>query len=161
MSSRALSPRFVQGELARLRLAEWTLIRECSRSGSCSVNRCPLDPLIGLRITDPSDRETRCPMSRPDRERACSRLSPEMRALLPFGGLYASEFARREAGRRRQASLSPEQREQQQALLARHRAAPFRSRTSTATKPGETETASDPSEGSAPQKAGADGGVAA
>ncbi len=146
MSSHALSPRFVQAELDRLDLTEWTFIRECSRANRCSVNLCPLDPLILLRTAHPGDRETRCPVSKPDRERAFSRLPPELRSLLPFGGLYGSEWARREAGRRRQASLSPEQREQQRALLAAHRATPFPARSSTATKSTEVGTASDPTQ---------------
>ena len=61
------------------------------------------------------DRETRCPASKPDRERFFSRLKPEMQALLPFGGLLESEWNRREAARRRLASMSAEQRARMQA----------------------------------------------
>lgn len=158
---RALTPRRVISELNRLGLTEWSLIKACGRADRCSVSACPFDPLIALRSADPSDRETRCPASKPDRERFFARMSPPMQALLPFGGLYETEWTRREAGRRRQASLSPEQRERQRALLAANRAAPFAPRTSTATKPSEAEAAPHPTEGPLPAKAGANGGEAA
>ena len=150
----ALPTAFVQRELRRLHSNEWSCVRECSRAERCSVNRCPLDPLIALRTADPADRETKCPVSKGDRERAFSRLPTELRALLPFGGLYESEWARRETGRRRQASLSPEQREKQRALLAEHRAVPFGPRTSTATNPTTSVSAPDPSGEPSASKAG-------
>ncbi len=142
MNGCALSPESVQAELGRLRLTEWASIRECSRAGRCGVNRCPLDPLIDLRSADPLDREQRCRVSRPDRERTFSRLSPELQTLLPFGGLYESEFRRREAARRRFAALSPQQR---RALLARGTAALKGARLSLGTKltdPGSTPSTS-------------------
>jgi len=119
----AIEPRFVETELKRLHLNKWMFIRECCHAERCSVNICPLDPLIALRTADPYDPETRCTLSKGDRERAFSRLTPEMQALLPFGGLFESEFARREAGRRRQASLTPEQLEKQREALAAARRA--------------------------------------
>jgi len=106
----ALSPRIVASKLRRQGLDEWAFVRFCSRADRCSVNRCPLNPLIELRAGEPLDRETKCPTSKPDRERFVSRMTPEMRSLLPFGGLFESEWHRREAGRRRDASLTPEER---------------------------------------------------
>ncbi len=119
----SLSPRHVSADLRRLGLNEWALIRECSRAERCSVNICPLDPLVALRTSDPLDRETRCPVSKPDRERFVSRMTAEMRALLPFGGLLESEWNRREANRRRLASMSSEQRARMQAGRERGMAA--------------------------------------
>jgi len=107
---KALSPGQVGSELKRLGLNEWAFIRECARADRCSVNLCPMDPLIALRSFDPGDRETKCLASKPDRERYVSRMSPDMRALLPFGGLLESEWNRRQVGRARFASLSPEER---------------------------------------------------
>ena len=109
-AARSLRPAFVQAEFYRLGLTEWAFLRECSRADRCSVSRCPLDPLVELRTVDPLDREKRCPVSKPDRERFFSRLAPEMQALLPYGGLLESEWKRREANRRRLASMSAEQR---------------------------------------------------
>ena len=108
-------PSRVAPEFARLGLNEWAFIRECSRAGRCSVNTCPLDPLVALRASDPLDRETRCPASKPDRERFFSRLKPEMQALLPFSGLLESEWNRRAAARTRFASMTEEQRARVQA----------------------------------------------
>jgi hypothetical protein len=156
-----LRPAFVQAELARLGLGEWAFIRECSRADRCSVNRCPLDPLVGLRFADPSDLEKRCTVSRPDRERFFSRLTPQMQALLPYGGLFKAEWERREAGRRLQARLTPEQREQQAATLRAHRAAPFGAVTSTATKTTAVGSTPDTSQARGTAKAGATGGDAA
>ena len=157
----ALPSARVAAELGRLGLNEWAFIRECSRADRCSVNVCPLDPLVALRTSDPLDRETRCPASKPDRERFFSRLKPEMQALLPFGGLLESEWNRREAGRRRQASLTPEQRAQQLATLESHRAPRFGAVTSTATKTTAVGSTPDTSEAGGTAKAGATGGDAA
>lgn len=144
--ARALRPGFVQAELARLGLTEWTLILECSRADRCSVNRCPLDPLIALRTEDPFDRETRCPVSKPDRQRFVARKkNPEMQALLPFGGLLESEWNRREAGRRRFASMTPEQREKARAASARGLAALRQARLIAASNPADPGAGSDPS----------------
>ncbi len=63
-----------------------------------------------------------------------------MRALLPLGGLLESEWNRREAGRRRQASLTPEQRAKQLATLESHRAPHFGAVTSSAKKTTEAGT---------------------
>ncbi len=156
-----LRPWLVQAELDRLRLTEWAFLRECSRAERCSVNRCPLDPLVELRSVDPLDREKRCTVSKPDRERFFSRLTPPMRALLPYGGLFKAEWERREAGRRLQARLTPEQREQQAATLRAHRAAPFGAVTSTAIKPIVLDSTPDTSEAGGTTKAGATGGDAA
>ena len=161
MIARALLPRFVSAELCRLRLTEWAFLRECSRADRCGVNRCPLDPRVGLRFADPSDREKRCPVSKPDRERFFSRLAPPMQALLPYGGLFKAEWERREAGRRLQARLTPEQREQQAATLRTHRAAPFGAVTSTATKTTAVGSTPDTSEAEGTAKAGATEGDAA
>ncbi len=106
----ALSPRVVASKLKRQGLDEWTFVRFCSRADRCSVNRCPLNPLIELRATDTRDHEAKCPASKPDRERFVSRMTPEMRSMLPFGGLYESEFNRREARARALAAMSPETR---------------------------------------------------
>ena len=158
MIVRTLSPRFVQTELARLGVTEWPFIRECSRADRCSVNRCPLDPLIELRSVDPLDREKRCTVSKPDRERFFSRLSPEMQALLPFGGLYESEFRRREAARRRFASLSDQQRAD---LVAQGTAALEKARLSLGTKPTDLSSTPDTSKADSAPKARATGGEAA
>ena len=119
IAPRPLRPAFVQASLARLGLDEWALIRECSRADRCSVNRCPLDPLVELRIVDLLDREKRCTVSKPDRERFVARMASETRALLPFAGLFESEWTRREAARRRFASMTPEARTR--ALAGRER----------------------------------------
>ncbi len=158
---RPLRPAFVQAELARLTLTEWAFIRECSRADRCGVNRCPLDPLVVLRTVDPLDPEKRCTVSKPDRERFFSRLTPQMQALLPYGGLFKAAWERREAGRRLQARLTPEQRERQAATLRAHRAAPFGAVTSTATKPTDLDATPDTSEAGGTAKAGANGGEAA
>ncbi len=135
-----LPPARVAVDLKRLRLNEWAFIRECSRADRCSVSVCPFDPLVESRTSDPRDRETKCPASKPDRERFFSRMDLEMQALLPFGGLLESEWNRREAGRRRQASLTPEQRAKQLATLESHRAPHFGAVTSSAKKSTEAET---------------------
>ncbi len=129
-----IPPARVVAELGRLGLNEWAFIRECSRAEECNVNVCPLDPLIAFRGMDPLDRETRCPAYKPTRERYFSRMKPEMQALLPFGGLLEAEWNRRDAGRRRQAALTPEQRAKQIAKLAvlRARALQFGAATSSA-----------------------------
>lgn len=98
----------ISTELHRLGLTEWDFIKECSRSDRCSVNVCPMDPLVMLREVNPRDRETRCPVSRPDRERFFSRLPPERQALLPYRGLLEKEWNRRKSAQRRLASMSPE-----------------------------------------------------
>ena len=110
-----LPPALIHNELSRLGIDEWAIIRECSRAERCGVNVCPMDPLAALRATDPLDRERRCPVSKPDRERSFSRLPPERRALLPFGGLLESEWNHRQAARLRFASASPELLEKLQA----------------------------------------------
>jgi hypothetical protein len=108
-ASPRLATSCLQAELSRLGLNEWAFVRECNRAERCSVNVCPMDPLIALRATDPLDLEVRCPVSKPDRERFYSRLPSEWRALLPFGGLLEGEWRRREAARHRLASMGPEQ----------------------------------------------------
>lgn len=158
---RPLRPAFIQAELDRLGLSEWSFIRECSRTDRCSVNRCPLDPLIGLRSVDPLDREKRCRVSRPDRERFFSRLTAQMQALLPYGGLYKAEWERREAGRQIQARLTPEQREKQAATLRAHRAAPFGAATPTATKTTAVRPTPNTSQSVSTAKAVANGSAAA
>ena len=161
MIARALSPRFVAAELRRSRLNEWAFIRECSRADRCSVSRCPLDPLVELRTVDPLDREKRCPVSKPDRERFFSRLTPEMQVLLPYGGLFKAEWERREAGRRLQARLTPEQREKQAATLRTYLAARSSGRDLRASRPTTLASAPDTSAGGSAAKAGATGGETA
>ncbi len=162
MIARALSPRFVADELRRSRLTEWAFLRECSRADRCSVNRCPLDPLVGLRSADPSDLEQRCTVSRPDRERFFSRLTPPMQALLPYGGLFKAEWQRREAGRRLQARLTPEQREQQATTLRAYLAARVSGRDLRASKPTDPDPVPATSAAAPVVKAGANrGGEAA
>ena len=148
----------VAAELERLGLNEWSFIRECSRADRCSVNRCPLDPLVELRVTDPLHREKRCTVSKPDRERFFSRLAPEMQALLPYGGLFKPERDRREAGRRLQARLTPEQREKQAATLRAYRTARVLGRDLRASKPTALASAPDTSAGGSAAKAGTTGG---
>ena len=108
-SKRGLPALLVQAELARLGISDWAVIKGCARAERCSVNICPMDPLVALRATDPLDPGVRCPVSKPDRERFFSRLPSEWQALLPFGGLLEGEWRRREAARHRLASMSPEQ----------------------------------------------------
>lgn len=158
---RPLRPAFVQAELARLGLNEWAFLRECSRADRCSVNRCPLDPLVELRTVDPLDREKRCPVSKPDRERFFSRLTPQMQALLPYGGLFKAEWERREAGRRLQARLTPEQRETQAATLRAYRTARSSGRDLRATEPTDLGSTPDTSPARETAKAGATGGEGA
>ena len=107
-ASPRLATSFLRAELSRLGLDEWAFVRECNRAERCSVNVCPMDPLVALRATDPVYPERRCPVSKPDRERFFSRLPCERQALLPFQGLLETEWKRRQAGRRRFASASPE-----------------------------------------------------
>lgn len=120
MSPRTLSLAEIRSGLARLGLSEWAFVHKCSRADRCSANGCPLDPLIARRTFDPLDREPRCPMSRGDRERTFARLPPDMKPLLPFGGLFRSEWTRRETARKRWDGLTPEQ---QDAIRARARKA--------------------------------------
>jgi hypothetical protein len=105
-------PAQVSAELRRLGLTDWSLIRYCSRAERCNVNLCPLDPLIALRWFDPGDRETKCPMPKPARERYVAAMPADMRALLPFGGLLETEWNRRRAARARMAAMTDEERTQ-------------------------------------------------
>ena len=106
----ALRPAFVQAALEPHAPNERAFIRECSRA-------------------------QRCPVSKPDRERFFSRLGPEMRALLPYAGLFKAEWDRREAERRIQARLTPELRERQAATLRAYLSARNSARDPRATKP--------------------------
>jgi hypothetical protein len=142
---KSLSPRHVSAELKLPGLNEWSFIRECSRAERCSVNVCPLDPLVALRTSDPLDRETRCPVSKPDRERFVSRMSSEMRALLPFAGLLESEWKRRAAARACFASMTEEQRARVLAGRDKGMAALRRARLSSLSNLTEVGTASDTS----------------
>jgi hypothetical protein len=105
---RAPHPDDISVELGRIHLTSWKFIRTCPRADTCSVNRCPLDPLIEYRAVDPLDRERLCTVSKADRERCVSRMTPEMQALLPFGGLLETEWNRRDAAKRRYDAKSPE-----------------------------------------------------
>ena len=154
----ALPPARVVAEFARLGPNEWVFVREGSRADRCSVNRCPLDPLVELRVADPLDREKRCTVSKPDRERFFSRLTPQMQALLPYGGLFKPERDRREAGRRLQARLTPEQREKQAATLRAYLTARVSGRDLRASRPTALASAPDTSAGGSAAKAGATGG---
>ncbi len=153
-------PEFVQAQLARLGLNVWSFIQVCSRADRCSVNVCPLDPLVALRSVDPLDREKRCTVSKPDRERFFSRLRPDMQALLPFGGLLESEWNRREASRRL-ASMSPEQRARMQAGREKGMAALKEARLKALSKSTGVGSAPDTSGADGTAKAGANGGEAA
>ena len=115
--------------------------RACPRFETCSVNRCPFDPEIGIRAADPGDRELRCPSGKRARRSIFTSLPPAARARLPFEGLYEAEFKRREAARRQAATLTPEARAK---LLERLRRTQFRPRTPRTETPSTAGTASGP-----------------
>ena len=126
-----------------------------SNRPGCSVNLCPLDPLIGVRTADHGDRETRCTLGRRARRVLFARLPDAAKTHLPFGGLYESEFKRSEARRRLNAALTPEQREKQRATLRAHA---FKPRTARAEAPAAPETPSDPSGGPGASETRSNGG---
>jgi hypothetical protein len=65
--------------------------QECPRFDSCSVNQCPLDPLMLERDTHPDDPEKDCRASRRTRL-AIAAQHPDV--VLPTGGLTLAEVAR-------------------------------------------------------------------
>ena len=144
-SKRGLPALLVQAELARLGISDWVVTKGCARAERCSVNVCPMDPLVVLRATDPLDPERRCPVSKSDRERFFSRLPSEWQALLPFQGLLETEWKRRQAGRRRFASASPELLVKLQAGREKGRAALKAARLSVRTIPATSGVAPIPS----------------
>ena len=115
--------------------------RACPRFETCAVNLCPLDPGIGLRASDPDDRELRCPLGKRARRSIFASLPPAARARLPFEGLYEAEFKRREAARRQAATLTPEARAK---MLERLRRTQFRPRIPRPETPSTTGAASGP-----------------
>ena len=130
--------------------------RACPRYDTCSVNACPLDPEIGIRASDPGDRELRCPLGKRARRSLFASLPPAAQAWLPFEGLYEAEFKRREAARRQAATLTPEARAK---LLERLRRTQFRPRTPRPETPSTTDAASGPLPRQAPPKPAETAGV--
>ena len=119
--------------------------RTCPRFDACSVNRCPFDPLIHVRTTDPGDRETKCPLSRRVRRHLFADLPEPAKARLPFGGLYEREFRRSAAAKARLSTLTPEQRARSLGGREKGLAAIKAARLSSTASTQEPETASDPS----------------
>lgn len=94
--------------------------RECPSYERCSAPLCPLDPRQSERHAEPGDE--RCRAERPTRARIAA-LYPD---LLPGGGLTAREIARdmhSADAHARLAAMTPAQREDVAARLARGRAA--------------------------------------
>ena len=119
--------------------------RACPRFDTCSVNRCPFDPLVHVRTIDPGDRETKCALSRRVRRKLFADLPEPARTRLPFGGLYEREFRRSTAAKARLSALTSEQRARSLGGRKKGLAAIKAARlSSTASTPG-PETASDPS----------------
>jgi hypothetical protein len=123
--------------------------RACFRFETCSVNLCPLDPEIGIRASDPGDRELKCPLGKRARRSIFTSLPPAAKARLPFEGLHEAEFKRREAARRQAATLTPEARAK---MLERLRRTQFRPRTPRTETPSTTDAASGPLPRQAPPK---------
>ena len=115
--------------------------RACPRFETCSVNACPFDPEIGIRASDPGDRELKCPLGKRARRSVFASLPPAAQTRLPFEGLYEAEFKRREAARRQAATLTPEARAK---MLERLRRTQFRPRTPRTETPSTTDAASGP-----------------
>ena len=123
--------------------------RACPRFETCSVNRCPFDPEIGIRASDPGDRELKCPLGKRARRSLFASLPPAAQTQLPFEGLYEAEFKRREAARRQAATLTPEARAK---MLERLRRTQFRPRTPRPETPSTAGAASGPLPRQAPPK---------
>jgi len=79
----------------------------CSRFNSCSVPKCPLDPLIDRRSEN--DWDPVCGMAKSTRHRYWESMPEDLRKALPFQGYFRSEFNRMEAARRRWDSLSDDE----------------------------------------------------
>ena len=123
--------------------------RACFRFETCSANLCPFDPEIGIRASDPGDRELKCPLGKRARRSIFASLPPAAQTRLPFEGLYEAEFKRREAARRQAATLTPEARAK---MLERLRRTQFRPRTPRTETPSTTDAASGPLPRQAPPK---------
>ncbi len=87
-------------------------------------------------------------------------LPVEAQARFPFEGLYEAEWKRREAGRRSQAALTPEQRDRQLASLTASQVR-FRARTSSAGALPVSEPSDSPSTQRTPAKRGRNWGETA
>ena len=79
----------------------------CSRFNSCSVPKCPLDPLIDRRSEN--DWDPVCGMAKSTRHKYWESMPEDLRKALPFQGYFRSEFNRMEAARRRWDSLSDDE----------------------------------------------------
>lgn len=93
----------------KAKLTDEDMPQFCAHFDSCSVNKCPLDPSISKRNSDPAD--PICDMPKSRRHNYWLKMSPSQQALLPYQGYFEGEFRRKQAHNAKWAAMSESERQ--------------------------------------------------